>query len=352
MAHVSYFRRRFVQQLAWLDEETFAQLNALCTLLPGPSSSQLGFAIGYSRAGAWGGIQAFLGFTLPSFLFMFGMAAGVLQHQSSLHFWPTFVDAMQLFAVVVVADASAGMISQLCRHTYQIRILIVAVVALLLGANGLLIIAIAGMVSFLFTKPPTQQHASPPLKVHWPSAASFIILLTASIFESLGMFGDFFTIGSSVFGGGHIMLPLLQEQFASTTGSEALLSSYALAQAIPGPMFTAATYIGTTLLPNSPLTGAMMATLGIFLPGFLLLVATVNYWQAWQASPIIRAVIGGVNPAMVALLIASLLDFIVPHSIDALSDLFLIIVASIALHWLPKGLIVAAVCMLLGKIFL
>jgi chromate transporter len=348
-AHVGYFHRAFVQQNAWLDEETFSRFNALCTLLPGPSSSQLGFAIGYYRAGIIGGLQAFLGFTLPSFLIMLGVALGALKFDNANGHWPTFVAAMKLFAVIVVADACASMTSQLCRTAYQKGILIVAVSALLMGINTLLVLASAALVGAIMTRQKKDHYRRNMPQPQWLSLLLFLLLLAICAVSGDNLFSQFFLIGSSVFGGGHVMLPLIQQQLADSLPSNDLLSAYALAQAIPGPMFTAATYLGATLSPNAPMWGALLATLGIFLPGFLLVITFFRTWQRSQPSARFVGITEGLFPAMAALLVASLFAFIIPSSVHNYNDLILIAMGAAALHWLPKGLLAAASLILLAK---
>lgn len=349
MAHIGYFYRVFVTHLQWLDDQHFNQLNALCSLLPGPSSSQLGFAIGYSRAGTMGGLAAFVGFTLPSFIFMTITAIGLVSVRDNGDLLQPFVNAMKLFAIVVVADASAGMFSQLCQSFWQRTLVILTTMTLLMGINTLFIIAICGVIGIGFAKPINPPEAPVNIKVNWRFFIIFALILGLCIVWQETLFSRFYIVGSSVFGGGHVVLPMLQQFFAAQFDSQILLSGYALAQAIPGPMFTIASFLGAGLDPYQPLQGALIATVGIFLPGFLLVIALFHHWQAWQKHPTIHKITQGLNAAMVALLLSSLFGYILPTSVYTSGDLILLTIAAVALWKLPKGLLWSAAVILIGQ---
>jgi len=349
-AHISYFQNRFVQQLAWLDNDKFAQLNALCTLLPGPSSSQLGFAIGLHKGGITGGLAAFLGFTTPSFFLMASAAMGVIYWEHSAGVWNSVIAAMKLFAVVVVADASAGMMTSLCLKKYQWLIMMVTTIAFLAGMPAIGIILVAGLLGGLFHRDQTHNNERYDLTFNRLAVLAFLLLLLLSLWQSDAIFSAFYLIGSSVFGGGHVMLPMLLQQFAQTLSSTDLLSAYALAQAIPGPMFTAASYLGVVIGTEAPWSSALFATLGIFAPGLLLILAFFKHWEGWQQHARIVSMINYINPTMVGLLMSSLLGFIIPSSIYEYSDLLLIAIAAVLLAFAPRGLLFAAGAILLAKL--
>ena len=347
IAHVSYFQHRFVHQLAWLDDREFSRLYALCTLLPGPTSSQLGFAIGYHRRGILGALAACIAFTLPSFTLMFTAAVGLI-NSNEIH-WLKMHHAMALLAFLVVADACAAMLKGLIQDRRQLILVIIFTMGLVSGINTILLIVGAVLTGVIFHRSSPQITPQPKLSLNLTSTGLFACLLALSWWARDSLFGGFYLTGSSVFGGGHVMLPLLQHQFSAVLDHQALLSAYALAQAIPGPMFTIATYLGAVLSPENPLIGALSATLGIFIPGFLAVLMFYKGWQHWQEHSWVKTAMYTLNPAMIALLLSSLFTFIVPHSIHSLWDIAALAIASLAFIILPKGIIWAAVLLLASQ---
>ncbi|WP_417696219.1 chromate efflux transporter [Psychromonas sp.] len=332
-AHIAYFRETFVQRLAWLSERQYAEFVALSQFLPGPGSSQVGFAIGYHRAGLKGAICAFLGFTLPSIILVsiLAVSAGYLTDNSIFH---SVIHGLKLLAVVVVLDAVLMMYKQFCKDKAHISLCLLSACALLVMPSVstqllvLLLAALTGVVLFKmkeqeFTDKKTHCLILNPLRsLHYRPLSLFILLLCiipflASFTPLFSVFSDFFQAGSLVFGGGHVVLPLLQNIVAEQLTSDQFLTGYAIAQAVPGPMFTFATYIGYFMLPEMPLLGALVATLGVFLPGFLLLLACLKNWQRLAKIPCINAAISGVNAAVVGLLISALYQ---PVFISAVFD--------------------------------
>ncbi len=314
-AHIGVFQREFVQRRQWLNADDFARLLALVQFLPGPASSQLGFAIGRERAGLPGALAAFIGFTLPSALLMLGFALGMLAGVGDQHSWVQgLLLGLKWLAVVVVADAVLTMNRNFCTDGYT-RSIAVAMAALTLATGvmalvGLLLAAVAGAL-FL-----TSNSNSSTEPLHKPTGRSlwwllpFIALPLLLLLQSpvASILGGFFYSGTFVFGGGHVVLPLLQQQFEQQLTADALLAGYALAQAMPGPLFTLATYLGAMLLPAAPVTGALLATIAVFLPGFLLLLAVQPYWHLLNQYPRIRAAVMAVNAAVVGLLFATFIN--------------------------------------------
>ncbi|MFP2768494.1 chromate efflux transporter [Oceanisphaera sp. KMM 10153] len=310
-AHIGYFQRHFVQKLGWIPQDRFASTLALCQFLPGPASSQLGFAIGYQRAGLTGALAAFAGFTLPSFLLMLGLSlAG--QHYASQPAALAVVTGLKLFALVVVADAVLTMANQFCRQrlTLTIAVLSTALLWLLPGLTGQFVVLLtAALAGALCLK---KEGAGPgqPLDLNWPFLLLFLGLLLAmpllALTGTAAIFADFYQAGSLVFGGGHVVLPLLQGTLAGDLSQEVFLTGYAAAQAMPGPMFTLASLLGAELLPGSPILGALVATFGVFLPGFLLVLALQHSWQALASRPVMAGAVQGINAAVVGLLLAAL----------------------------------------------
>ncbi|TNH74352.1 MULTISPECIES: chromate efflux transporter [Aeromonas] len=333
-AHIGYFQRTFVQRLGWLTQAEFARLLALCQLLPGPASSQLGFAIGRHRAGLGGALSAFIGFTLPSFLLLLAAAIGIGQLGSNLWLDAT-LHGLKLLALIVVADAVLTMSRQFCATGMTQGIMVVTAAALwwqpglltqlLMLAGAALICARSqrGAGSVPATAELPSAASSQP---HWPTLLLFGILfiglpLLASPIGQLA--ADFYRAGSLVFGGGHVVLPLLQESVGQTLNEQQFLTGYSLAQLVPGPMFTLATYLGAQLLPEMPLTGALSATLALFVPGFLLLWAVGPCWQQWLARPRLAGAVTGINAAVVGLLLAALYQPVWQSAVLAPTDLAL-----------------------------
>ncbi|PHS82891.1 chorismate-binding protein [Aeromonas dhakensis] len=357
-AHIGYFQRTFVERLGWLTQAEFAQLLALCQLLPGPASSQLGFAIGRQRAGLGGALAAFAGFTLPSFLLLLAAAIGLGQLGNNV--WlDAALHGLKLLALVVVADAVLTMSHQFCKTTRNQGIM-VATAAALWWQPGLLtqLVMLAGAALLCARQ---AGHSGTPLssagtvsRPHWPT-----LLLFALLFVGLPLLGgpvgqlvaDFYRAGSLVFGGGHVVLPLLAESAGHSLSQQQLLTGYSLAQLVPGPMFTLATYLGAQLLPATPLGGALLATLALFLPGFLLLWAMGPCWQSWLARPRLAGAVAGINAAVVGLLLAALYQPVWQSAVLAPTDLALAAVGLYLLRAL-KLPILALATLLMGATLL
>ena len=333
-AHIGYFQRTFVQRLGWLTQAEFARLLALCQLLPGPASSQLGFAIGRHRAGLGGALSAFVGFTLPSFLLLLAAAIGIGQLGSNL--WlDAALHGLKLLALIVVADAVLTMSRQFCATGMTQGIMVVTAAALW-WQPGLLtqLLMLAGAA--LICARSQRGAGSVPASAELPSAASSqphwpTLLLFGILFIGLPLLGsplgqlvaDFYRAGSLVFGGGHVVLPLLQESVGHTLNEQQFLTGYSLAQLVPGPMFTLATYLGAQLQPEMPMIGALLATLALFAPGFLLLWAVGPCWQQWLARPRLAGAVTGINAAVVGLLLAALYQPVWQSAVLAPTDLAL-----------------------------
>ncbi|MBV7416592.1 chromate efflux transporter [Aeromonas sp. sif2433] len=327
-AHIGYFQRTLVTRLGWLSQAEFAQLLALCQLLPGPASSQLGFAIGRQRAGLGGALAAFVGFTLPSFLLLLAAAIGLGQLSNNL--WlDAALHGLKLLALVVVADAVLTMSRQFCKSPLQQGIM-VATAAALWWQPGLLTqsaMLIGAALLCARQAAPAGSHpvsAHPP---HWPTLILFGLLFVGLPWLAQSpasqLLADFYRAGSLVFGGGHVVLPLLQESVGHSLSQPQFLTGYSLAQLVPGPMFSLASYLGALLLPATPLLGALLATLALFLPGFLLLWAMGPCWQSWLARPRLAGAVTGINAAVVGLLLAALYQPVWQSAVLAPTDLAL-----------------------------
>lgn len=313
VAHLAYFREEYVTQRGWLDEERFGELMSLTQFLPGPASSQLGAAIGYERAGLPGAFAAWLGFTLPSAVILILVALGIGTLSGS-HASGALV-GLKLVALAVVADAWIGMRRSLAPDLRRLVIAFAAVAVLwffpapwvtlaaILGA------ALIGMV--LLPSPETGEAKAPDSRggLGWLALGAFAVLLVLSLGHA-GPLAGIFRAGALVFGGGHVVLPLLQDSMVGGghVSREVFLGGYGAAQAVPGPLFTFAAFLGARAeFWGNPIAGAGAALVAIFLPGMLLLGGTINLWQRLRHRPRARAAVQGANAAVVGVLGAALL---------------------------------------------
>ena len=352
MAHIAYFRAAFVERRGWIDAAGFAQLLALCQFLPGPASSQLGFAIGLQRAGLAGALAAFVAFTAPSALLLFALAAVAPMLQGL--WWEALLQGLKLVAVCAVAHALLGMARSLCRGAVQAVIAIAAAVLLLLTASaGLQVVAIA-VGAVLGAVLLHTQRAEPLASVELNSAPSpsprpallwllaFALLLLLSLLPVLssegvaGLAAAFYRVGALVFGGGHVVLPLLQEALVAPgwLSREQFLAGYGAAQVVPGPMFSLAAFLGAGVDTGGPAwLGALIALLAVFLPGFLLLLAVLPFWQRLQMDAGARAALAGVNAAVVGLLAAAFVDPVLMEGVRSPLDVLIAAVGFAVLQW-------------------
>lgn len=332
-AHLGYFRATFVERLQWLDEAAFARLVALSQFLPGPGSSQVGFAIGLERAGLAGGLAAFLGFTLPSFLLLAALA--IFAPEAGPGSWGAgLVAGLKLLAVVVVADAVRAMYGSFCTTRLAAGIAVGAACALLAVPAPLMQFAVlagaAVLAALAAAHMPGSSAGAPPASGRlrgWPLllvGGGFLALIPlGAAAPLLAVARDFFHAGALVFGGGHVVLPLLQETAGAALGAERFLTGYAAAQAVPGPMFTLAAWLGAALVPASPWLGALVATLAIFAPGLLLVLALKDAFASLAARPRLAAAAAGINAAVVGLLLAALYRPVITAAVQGGADLAL-----------------------------
>ncbi|EKO3590533.1 chromate efflux transporter, partial [Vibrio metschnikovii] len=276
-------------------------------------SSQVGFAIGYQRGGLLGAGLAFIGFTLPSIMIMI-LLATFSRHWLDTSQYALLIHGLKLLAVVVVAEATWGMYQNFCRTKTTASLGLLSAVILLCFPGILpqiLVIILAAIIGIVWLKKPHLTATLTPFRPTWWPLVLFVAILfglpwLANLSVSLLLFEQFFHAGSLVFGGGHVVMPLLQNLLAEQISSDIFLAGYAAAQAVPGPMFTLATYLGYYLLPASPITGAIIATIGVFLPGFLLLLGVLKHWQNLASLPSVSGALTGVNASVVGLLLAAL----------------------------------------------
>lgn len=360
-AHLGYFRTVFVEQKKWLSDSEYSQLIALSQFLPGPGSSQVGFAIGLKRMGLLGGILAFVGFTLPSFAIMVALASGLTQLTGNAYS-DSLIHIFKLLAVIVVLDAILTMGKNFCANNTTKAIAVLTCCAIWVIPMPFIQIACLVMAgAFGLWKLQSNQADEPAKNTGFKlniSSFVFIAIFVACLFNLLPLgelFSETFVAGSLVFGGGHVVLPLLQEHFASSIGQESFITGYAAAQAIPGPMFAFASYLGA-LSHESLMIGACIATAGIFLPGFLLVLAFEKNWNQLANRPRISGLIGGINASVVGLLAATLYTPIFVSSvfepmdmvIAALGFLLLRFIKLPIIHIIIVGCIVAVIRAWLG----
>ncbi|MBU9720121.1 MULTISPECIES: chromate transporter [Bacillaceae] len=317
IAHLGYFHHEYVRKRKWLDERSYADLVALCQFLPGPASSQVGIGIGVIRSGLLGGIMAFLGFTLPSVLALTIFALFVQGFDISSAGW---IQGLKIVAVAVVAHAILGMASKLTPDNKRKTIALFAVIITLLWQaviTQVVIIVAAGLVGFWIYR---EQKAPEISHIHVPISKRFAVICLSIFFGLLfllpflreltsihwiAMFDSFYRAGSLVFGGGHVVLPLLEREIVPVgwMTEEAFLAGYGATQAVPGPLFTFAAYLGAIM---NGWGGALLATVAIFLPAFLLILGTLPFWGALRSNPHIQGALFGVNAAVVGILVAAL----------------------------------------------
>ncbi|HAS6174647.1 TPA: chromate efflux transporter [Vibrio vulnificus] len=331
-AHIGYFRHTFVEKLKWISDEEYAQLVALSQFLPGPGSSQVGFGLGYKKGGLPGACAAFLGFTLPSVVIMLLLAL-VSSQVTDTALFQNVIHGLKLLAVVVVADATWGMYKNFCRSPLTVGICVATAVALLVFSGiatqmaVLILAALIGVIALKGENKATEQSFTPSLTPLVIFAALLLLLPLLTTAQPLvRLFNEFYQAGSLVFGGGHVVLPLLQNIVGEQISQDAFLTGYAAAQAVPGPMFTFATYIGYVLHPSSPILGAIVATLAVFLPGFLLMLGVLKNWQLLAANPRVSGALQGVNAAVVGLLVAALYQPVFSSAVSSGLDVGLILI--------------------------
>lgn len=354
IAHLGYFHEEYIRRRKWMDERSYADLVALCQFLPGPASSQVGIGIGVMRAGVLGGIISFLGFTLPSVIALIIFA--LLLHNFGFED-AGWIHGLKIVAVVVVAHAILGMAKNLTPDLQRRTIALGAIVITLLWQTAftqVAVIIISGFVGYLLYKQETVEDNSS--STYFPISRRFgfmcltlffgLLIILPIISEAtainwIAMFDNFYRSGSLVFGGGHVVLPLLEREFVPTgwLSEEQFLAGYGATQAVPGPLFTFAAYIGAVI---NGWQGGLIATIAIFLPAFLLILGTLPFWDTLRRNSKVKGALMGVNAAVVGILIAALYYPIWTTSILSTIDFaFAAILFSMLVFWkLPPWMIV------------
>ncbi|WNS46238.1 chromate transporter [Paenibacillus sp. MMS20-IR301] len=364
IAHLAYFHEEYIRKRKWMDEKNYADLVALCQFLPGPASSQVGIGMGVMRAGVLGGIVSFLGFALPSAAALMIFALILQGMDVSSAGW---IHGLKIVAVAVVAHAITGMASKLAPDLPRKAIALAAMVITLLWQTAysqvaiILLSAIVGFLLYSRLEAGSDDRVSFPVKRRFAIGclvlfAGLLVLLPVlrqvTSIRWIAMFDSFYRSGSLVFGGGHVVLPLLEREFVTTgwVSEEAFLAGYGAAQAIPGPLFTFASYLGAVM---NGWPGGLLATVAIFLPAFLLIAGSLPFWDTVRHNPKAKGALTGVNAAVIGILISAFYQPIWTSSIQAPLDFaFAAVLFSMLVYWkLPPWIVVltgAAGGMLMG----
>lgn len=365
IAHLGYFREEFVRKLKWLSDHAYADLVALCQFLPGPASSQVGMALGLAKGGVRGAVAAWLGFTLPSAVIMilFGIVFSDMNNSNM-----PWLHGLKIVAVAVVAQALWGMGRSLCPDKGRASLAIVSCIgtSLIPSAMGqLAMIIIGGAWGFIFFSPIKELPHSElqvQLKKHtsfFVLSAFFILLAVSPLLAYythnylLHLFSVFYRVGSLVFGGGHVVLPLLQAEVIPNgwVSNSTFLAGYGAAQAIPGPLFTFSAFLGavSTHTPNGWIGGGV-ALIGIFLPSFLLIIGILPLWENIRKQPSMQRAIAGVNASVVGFLLAAFYNPIWSTTILSLHDYLLALLAFLLLEFwqIPVWIIVIMCAVVAG----
>ncbi|MBG7027505.1 chromate efflux transporter [Pseudomonas aeruginosa] len=347
IAHLGYFRDEFVRRRGWLSESSYADLVALCQFLPGPASSQVGMALGLARAGYPGALAAWVGFTLPSALLLVLFALGLGRWGALL---PSGVlHGLKIAALAVVAQAVWGMGRSLCPDRPRLALMALACATVLAWPSAwaqVAVIAGAGLAGLgLLKTAPGAGHEGLPNAIGYRAALLFLALFAALLVclplaaglwpeQWLRLFDAFYRAGALVFGGGHVVLPLLQAEVVPSgwVDGDTFLAGYAAAQAVPGPLFTFAAFLGAASSSGpGGWSGALLCLLAIFLPSFLLVAGALPFWERLRHSPRARAALAGVNAAVVGLLLAALYQPLWTQGILGAADFTLLLFALLAL---------------------
>ena len=364
VAHLGYFHETYVTRKKWIDEKSYAELVALCQFLPGPASSQVGIGIGAMRAGLWGAIVAWLGFTLPSVLMLVAFAYMILSYNVGT---PGWLHGLKLVAVAVVAQAVLGMAGKLAAGRLRASLAFGVMAVVLLWQvpwAQVAAIAAAGIIGLLLFKQEKPEALLPQsFRIGYRTGmiclSLFVLLLIglpiARMFttnEWISIMDSFYRTGSLVFGGGHVVLPLLETEILQNgwMSKEDFIAGYGAAQAVPGPLFTFAGYLGV-LVHGIP--GAIAAVLAVFLPGFLLVIGVMPFWNRVRDNEKLKGVLSGMNVAVVGILFAALYDPIWKSSVTSTSD-FVIAAGlfSLLIFWKLQPWMVVAAGAIAGHIFL
>jgi chromate transporter len=366
IAHIGYYREEIVVRRRWIDDTAYTDLVALCQFLPGPASSQVGFSLGLIRAGYWGGLAAWTGFTLPSAILLtaFAYGAGALGGPVGMG----IIHGLKLVAVAIVAQAVWGMARTLCPDRQRASIAGVAALMILFSTSSVAqigTIVMGGLAGFWLCRtsaPTSTASLGAPVsrRVGTITLTTYLVLLAAlpalgRISQSVELFDAFYRSGALVFGGGHVVLPLLSKAFVTPgwVNEDTFLAGYGAAQAVPGPLFTFGAYLGAVATPSPHgIAGAAMGLMGIFLPGFLVLLGTLPFWDVFRQRVGAQAIMRGINAAVVGLLGAALYNPLWISSVKSSADFALALTGFILLvAWRAPPLVVVILGALSGVAF-
>ena len=360
IAHLAYFRDEFVTRRGWLTERSYADLVALCQFLPGPASSQVGMAVGLSRCGYPGALAAWAGFTLPSAVALILFALGVARYGDAIP--AGMLHGLKVVAVAVVAQAVWGMARNLCPDVARVTLMVMAAFVVLLVPSAwgqVAVIAATGFVGLVrFTPHDTAAHDPLPVSLGRRSGVLCLVLFFTLLIalpllvpvlhsQTMAIVDAFYRAGSLVFGGGHVVLPLLQAEVVPPgwVGNEAFLAGYGAAQAVPGPLFTFAAFLGASMTeaPTGWL-GGLVCLVALFVPSFLLVAGVLPFWEQLRAHARAQAALAGINAGVVGLLLAALYNPVWTNAIHRPQDFGLAVLAFVALSFwkLPPWLVVAS----------
>lgn len=361
IAHLGYFRKELVERRNWVSESQFSQLLAICQFLPGPASSQLGFSLGLARAGWLGALAAFIAFTLPSALLLIGFAS-VLPALSG-PVGEAAIHGLKIVAFAVVADAVLGMSKKLCPDIQRATIAILSAGVLLVIGNAWiqLLVVIGGAIAGIYLcRGGAAKEVASQIPIHYGrKLGGILLLLFFGLLAGLPLFSTpnatlismaeaFYRAGALVFGGGHVVLPLLEDSVVSSgwITSEVFLAGYGASQAIPGPVFAFSAYLGAvTPTGHNEWLGASTALIFMFMPGFLLVAGILPFWRAISHNTAVARAVAGVNAAVVGLLAAALYDPIFISAIQSGVDMAIGIVAFAMLFvWRLSAIAVVVWC--------
>lgn len=353
VAHLGYFHNEYIRRRKWMDEQSYADLVALCQFLPGPASSQVGIGIGMVRAGLLGGIIAWLGFTLPSVIALVAFALLLQGYDISSAGW---IHGLKIVAVAIVAQAILGMGQKLTPDRGRVTIAVLTAAVTLFWQTAysqVLTIAAAGIIGlWLYRKQAVAGNARLMISIRRPFAVGCLVLFAVLLMAlpllrgaaevgGIAVFDSFYRAGSLVFGGGHVVLPLLEQEVvpAGWVNQADFLAGYGAAQAVPGPLFTFAGYLGAM---TDGIAGAVIATVAIFLPAFLLVAGVLPFWDSLRTSPNVQGALAGINAAVVGLLLAALYNPLWTTAILEPADFALVAILFILLvFWkLPPWVVV------------
>lgn len=353
IAHLGYFHEEYVRRRKWLDERSYADLVALCQFLPGPASSQVGIGIGIMRAGVLGGVVSFIGFTLPSIIALVIFALALQSFDIANAGW---INGLKIVAVAVVAHAILGMGKALIPDRNRATIALLTIVGILVYPTAfiqvlfILLAGLAGLWLYRDTEikdvpsinvPISHRLGTICLSIFFGLLILLPILRGIFSFHWLAVFDSFYRAGSLVFGGGHVVLPLLEREVVPVgwVSAETFIAGYGAVQAVPGPLFTFASYLGAIM---DGWVGALVATIAIFLPAFLLIIGALPFWNTLRQYKKVQGALFGVNAAVVGILVAALYNPIFTSSIFTPNDFALaIILFGMLTYWkLPPWMVV------------